>query len=40
MFVIACFHEGLMYVRVLVLNNTIGLGDIRGNLDVIDAIFL
>src|SRR5882724_9200588 len=40
MFVIACFHEGFMYVKVFALNNTIGLGVIWRNLDVMDAIFL
>jgi len=40
MFIIACFHEGLAYVEVFALNNTVGLGVERGNLDVMDAIFL
>jgi len=40
MFIIACFHEGLAYVEVFALNNAIGLGVIRGNLYVMDAIFI
>ena len=39
MIVIAHFHEGLMYVEVFALNNAIGLGVVRGNIDVMDAIF-
>src|SRR5882724_2830235 len=40
MFIIACVHEGFMYFRVFALNNTIGLGVIWGNLDMMDVIFL
>ena len=39
-FIIACLHEGFKYVKVLVLNNTIGLGVIWRNIDMMDAIFL
>jgi len=40
MFVIACLHEAFVYVEVFVLNNTVGLGVIWGNLEMMDAIFL
>src|SRR5882672_5866599 len=39
-FVIAGLNEGFMDVEVLPLNNTISLGIVRRNLDVMDAIFL
>src|SRR5882672_5340970 len=39
-FIIAGFHEGFMDVEVLPLDNTICLGIVRRNLDVMDAIFL
>ena len=39
-FIIACFHEGLVYIEVFALDNAIGMGVIKGNLDVMDAIFL
>ena len=40
MFVIAHIHGGLAYVKVFALNNTIGLGVVWGNLDMMDAVFL
>src|SRR5882724_3743573 len=40
MLVIACLHEGFVYVEVLAFHNAIGLRVIRGDLDVMDAIFL
>src|SRR5882672_2315697 len=38
--VIAGLHEGFMDVKVFPLDNTISLGIVRRNLDVMDAIFL
>ena len=38
--VITGLHEGFTDVKVLPLNNTICLGIVRRNLDVMDAIFL
>jgi len=40
MFIIACLHEGFTYVEVLAFHNAIGLRIIRGDLDVMDTIFL
>jgi len=40
MFVTACLHERFAYVKMFVLHNAIGLRVIRGDLDVMDAIFL
>ena len=34
MLIITRLHEGLVYVEVFVLNNTVGLEVIRGNLDI------
>ena len=39
-FIIASLHEGFTYVEMFPLNNSVGLGVIRGNPDVMDAIFL
>src|SRR5882672_5746002 len=39
-FIIAGLHEGFTDVEVLLLDNTICLGIVRRNLDVMDAIFL
>src|SRR5882672_2930606 len=38
--IIAGLHEGFMDVEVFPFNNTISLGIVRRNLDVMDAIFL
>src|SRR5882672_1106695 len=38
--IIAGLHEGIMDVEVFPLDNTISLGIVRRNLDVMDAIFL
>jgi len=40
MFVIACLHEGFTHVKVFAFNNSIGLGIIWRNHDVMDDIFL
>src|SRR5882724_3359801 len=40
MVVIACLHEGFAYVKVFPFHNAVGLRVIRGDLDVMDAIFL
>src|SRR5882724_882843 len=40
MFVIACLHEGFAYVKMFLLHKAVGLRVIRGDLDVMNAIFL
>jgi len=40
MLIIAHLHEGFTYVKVFAFHNAIGLRVIRGDLDVMDAIFL
>src|SRR5882724_2488311 len=39
MFVVACLHEGFIYVKVFVLNNAVVLGVIWGDFDMMNAIF-
>src|SRR5882672_4998050 len=38
--IIAGLHEGVMDVKVFPLDNTISLGIVRRNVDVMDAIFI
>ena len=40
MYVITHLHERLVYIKMFMLNNAIGLGVIQRDLDVMDAIFL
>jgi len=40
MLIIAHLHEGFTYVEVFAFHNAIGLRVIRGDLDVMDAIFI
>ena len=39
MFIVAGLHEGFPYVEVLLLDHTISLGVIWGDLDMMDPIF-